>query len=56
MHGYKINKVIYDEKEIYVYEKGIGKNNYIFISGWENPTSISDMYDSFHLRSYKQDV
>lgn len=45
MHGYKINKVIYDDKEIYVYEKGIGKNNYIFVSGWANPTSLSDMYE-----------
>lgn len=45
MHGYKINKIIYDDKEIYVYEKGIGKNNYIFVSGWANPTSLSDMYE-----------
>lgn len=45
MNGYKLNKVIYGGKDIYVYEKGTGKNNYIFVSGWANPTSLSDMYE-----------
>lgn len=45
MNEYKINKVIYNDKDIYVYEKGKGNNNYLFISGWANPTSISDMYE-----------
>ena len=36
---------MYDNKVIYVYEKGNGKNNYIFLSGWANPTAISDMYE-----------
>ena len=36
---------MYDNKTIYVYEKGNGINNYIFLCGWANPTALSDMYE-----------
>lgn len=36
---------MYDNKTIYVYEKGKGINNYIFLCGWANPTALSDMYE-----------
>ena len=36
---------MYENKTIYVYEKGNGINNYVFLCGWANPTALSDMYE-----------